>query len=125
MTWSSTAPLLLALAAFSPAQAQVAPPPETRAVEALRPDQVRFLSLFEELVETNTQASDGSCTLAARRMAPRMRSAGFAEAQTTVFVPDGHPDDGGLLAVLPGRDADAEAILLMAHIDVVEAPSDG
>lgn len=120
--WPLTAAVFVALVSSSPVHAQVAPP---GAFASLRPDQTRFLSLFRELVESNTQASNGSCTLAAERMAARMRAAGFTEAQTTVFVPDAHPDDGGLLAILPGRDAEAGAILLMAHIDVVEAPADG
>ena len=34
-----------------------------------RPDQLEFRGLFKELVETNTAASNGSCTLAAERMA--------------------------------------------------------
>ena len=32
-----------------------------------------------------------------------------------------HPKDGGLVAVLPGADASARPILLLAHTDVVEA----
>jgi acetylornithine deacetylase/succinyl-diaminopimelate desuccinylase-like protein len=32
-----------------------------------------------------------------------------------------HPKDGGLVAVLPGTDRAAKAILLLAHLDVVEA----
>ena len=35
----------------------------------LRPDQVAFLALYKELVETNTTLSAGSCTLAAERIA--------------------------------------------------------
>jgi acetylornithine deacetylase/succinyl-diaminopimelate desuccinylase-like protein len=35
-------------------------------------------------------------------------------------VPE-HPKDGGLVAVLAGSDPKAKAILLLAHLDVVEA----
>ena len=35
-------------------------------------------------------------------------------------VPD-HPKEGGLVALLPGSDPKAKAILLLAHLDVVEA----
>jgi acetylornithine deacetylase/succinyl-diaminopimelate desuccinylase-like protein len=38
-----------------------------------------------------------------------------------VFVPGGHPKEGGLLAVLHGSDPKAKAILLLGHLDVVEA----
>ncbi len=43
----------------------------------LRPDQLTFLALYKELVETNTTLSAGSCTLAAERLADHLKSAGF------------------------------------------------
>ena len=33
----------------------------------------------------------------------------------------GHPKEGGLVAIFPGREPNLKAILLLAHIDVVEA----
>lgn len=81
----------------------------------------QFRELYKELVETNTTFSAGDCTLAAQRMADRLKAAGFADSQLTVFTPPGRPKDGGLVAVLPGKDPKAKAILLLAHIDVVEA----
>jgi acetylornithine deacetylase/succinyl-diaminopimelate desuccinylase-like protein len=86
-----------------------------------RPDQLAFLSLYKELVETNTTLSAGSCTLAAARMAARLRAAGFAEADLHPFQGPGKPKEGGLVAVLHGRDPTARPMLLLAHIDVVEA----
>ncbi len=53
-------------------------------------------------------------------MAARLRGAGFAEADLRVIIPDGRPDDGNLVAVLRGRSRE-RAILLLAHIDVVNA----
>ena len=38
-----------------------------------------------------------------------------------VFTAPDHPKEGGLFAVFPGSDSKAKAILLLAHIDVVEA----
>ena len=81
----------------------------------------RFRSIYKELVETNTTLSAGDCTLAAQRMAARLKSAGYPDADLRVFVPEGHPKEGGLLAVLHGSDAKAKAILMLAHVDVVEA----
>ncbi len=81
----------------------------------------QFRSLYKELVETNTAHSVGSCTLAAERMAARLKTAGYADADLHLFAPEGAPKDGGLVAVLPGKDAKAKAILLLAHLDVVEA----
>jgi acetylornithine deacetylase/succinyl-diaminopimelate desuccinylase-like protein len=54
-------------------------------------------------------------------MAARLKSAGFKDADITMFsVPD-HPKEGGLVAVLPGSDPKTGAILLLSHLDVVEA----
>jgi acetylornithine deacetylase/succinyl-diaminopimelate desuccinylase-like protein len=81
----------------------------------------RFRSLYKELVETNTTLSAGSCTLAAERMAARLKAAGFPDADLHPFADPAHPKEGGLVAIYPGRDSKAKAILLLAHIDVVEA----
>jgi len=81
----------------------------------------RFRAIYKELVETNTTLSAGDCTLAAQRMAARLKLAGYPDADLRVFVPEGHPKEGGLLAVLHGSDPQAKAILMLAHVDVVEA----
>jgi len=81
----------------------------------------RFRETYRELVETNTTLSVGDCTLAAQRMAARLKAAGYPDGDLRVFVPEGHPREGGLLAVLHGSDSKAKAILMLAHIDVVEA----
>src|SRR3984957_10512690 len=101
-----------ALAAFS---AFAAPPQDTPAGEQ------RFRELYKELVETNTSLSVGSCTLAADRMAARLKAAGFPDSDLHPFAAPDHPKEGGLVAVFPGKDPKLKAILLLAHIDVVEA----
>lgn len=80
-----------------------------------------FRGLYKELVETNTTLSSGSCTLAAERMAARLKAAGFTDSQLTLFSTPEHPKEGGLVAVHPGTSKTAKPILLLAHIDVVEA----
>jgi acetylornithine deacetylase/succinyl-diaminopimelate desuccinylase-like protein len=114
--------LIRALAAASlllagSAQAQPAQPP------ALKPDPTRasFRALYKELVETNTTASVGSCTQAAQEMAAHLKAAGFPDSDLTLFTAPGFPKDGGLVAVLPGKDPKAKAVLMLAHLDVVEA----
>ena len=87
----------------------------------IRSDQQAFRELYKELVETNTTLSAGSCTLAAERMAARLRTAGFKEGDIRLFGVSEHPKEGGLVATLNGTDPKAKAILLLAHIDVVEA----
>jgi acetylornithine deacetylase/succinyl-diaminopimelate desuccinylase-like protein len=83
--------------------------------------EARFRALYKELIETNTTLSAGSCTLAAERMAAHLRAAGLADDYLYVFTAPGHPQEGGLVALYPGRDATARGVLLLAHLDVVEA----
>ncbi len=87
----------------------------------LRPDQVRFRDLYRELVETNTSLSVGSCTAAAAKMGVHLKAAGFTDAQLTYFSTPDHPKEGGLVAILPGTSKTAKPILLLGHLDVVEA----
>ena len=97
--------------AASAAVAQTAP----------RPDQIEFRSLYKELVETNTTLSAGSCTLAAERMAARLKAAGMPDSQLTLFAVPEHPKEGGLVVVYPGTSKTLKPMLLLAHLDVVEA----
>ena len=103
--------------AAAPASAQTAATP--------RPDQLAFRALFKELVETDTSVSTGSCTAAAEKIAARLKAAGFADDQVTLFKVDGYPLDGGLVAQLPGtsapNDSGAKPMLLLGHLDVVNA----
>jgi acetylornithine deacetylase/succinyl-diaminopimelate desuccinylase-like protein len=91
------------------------------AVAADRPGEASFRDLYKELIETNTALSSGSCTLAAERMAARLKAAGFPDSDLHPFAAPDHPKEGGLVAVYPGRDPKLKAILLLAHIDVGEA----
>src|SRR5271169_5695350 len=86
-----------------------------------QPGEARFRDLYKELIETNTTLSAGNCTLAAERMAARLKAAGMAHGDVQIFTAPDHPKEGGLVAVYPGRDPKLKAILLLAHIDVVEA----
>ena len=84
-------------------------------------DTTAFRALYKELVETNTSRSVGDCTVAAQRMAAHLKQAGYPDADVRLIVPDGHPKEGNLYAVLHGSDPAAKPMLLLAHIDVVEA----
>jgi acetylornithine deacetylase/succinyl-diaminopimelate desuccinylase-like protein len=89
--------------------------------EGVRPDQAAFREIYRELVETNTTLSAGNCTEGAQKMAARLRAAGYPDSDLHLFSTSEHPKEGGLVAILPGTDAKARPILLLAHIDVVEA----
>jgi acetylornithine deacetylase/succinyl-diaminopimelate desuccinylase-like protein len=88
---------------------------------AQQPGEAAFRATYKELIETNTTLSSGSCTLATERMAARLKAAGMREGDLHFIVPEGKPKEGGLVAVFPGADPAAKAILLLAHVDVVEA----
>ena len=83
--------------------------------------QARFRAIYQELIETDTSLSGGSCTLAAERMRSRLTEAGYAQGQFRVIIPEKFPRQGNLVGEIKGTDTSAPAILLLAHIDVVEA----
>ncbi len=86
-----------------------------------RPDQARFRALYKELVETNTTLSAGDCTLAAQKMAAHLKAAGYADADLHIFTA-ARPSQGRRAGRRPaGQRSQAKAILLLGHLDVVEA----
>ena len=100
------------LAAFGEPAAQAGPPSA---------DEAAFRALFQELVEINTTRSVGNCTQAAEAMRRHLLAGGIPPADMQILAPPEAPNDGALVAVLRGRDRSAKPILLLAHIDVVEA----
>lgn len=88
---------------------------------ALTPEQTEFRAIYKELVEINTTLSANNCNGAVDAMAARLRSAGFPDADIHIIAPPDRPTKSNLVAVLHGTDKKAKAILLLAHIDVVEA----
>ena len=82
------------------------------------PHDVRAREIFKQLVEINTTDSVGSTTLAAEAMAARFTAAGFVDADVGVFTPS--PRKGNLVVRYRGAGA-RRPLLLLAHLDVVEA----
>ncbi len=74
--------------------------------------------IFEQLIEINTPDSQGNTTEAAEAMAARLEAAGFPAEDRQVLGP--HPRKGNLVARLRGNGSRAP-LLLLAHLDVVEA----
>src|SRR5919199_100663 len=91
------------------AHAQSAAPPT--------PQQQLARDIFRELIEINTTEPLGT-TKAAEAVAARLKAAGFREEDVRVLGPNGRKQN--LVARLRGRGA-AKPILLLAHLDVVEA----
>jgi acetylornithine deacetylase/succinyl-diaminopimelate desuccinylase-like protein len=86
--------------------------------QTLTAQQQLAFDIFKELVEINTVTATGDTGRAADAMAARLRAAGFAGDDVQVFKPT--PRKGNLVARLRGTGA-RKPILLMAHLDVVEA----
>src|SRR5213078_1204591 len=76
---------------------------------------------YKQLIEINTTDSVGNITTAAEAMAARLKAAGFPAADVQVLGPD--PRKGNLVARLHGT-GQQKPLLLLAHLDVVEAKRD-
>jgi acetylornithine deacetylase/succinyl-diaminopimelate desuccinylase-like protein len=81
--------------------------------------QVLARELLRELIEINTTDSSGNTTLAAEAMAKHLLAAGFAEEDVQILGPA--ENKGNLVVRYRGRNFDRKPLLLLAHIDVVEA----
>jgi acetylornithine deacetylase/succinyl-diaminopimelate desuccinylase-like protein len=82
------------------------------------PDAVLAREILRELVEIDTTDSNGDNTAAAEAMARRLRAAGFPDEDLRVLAP--REKKGNLVARLRGTGA-RKPLLLLAHLDVVEA----
>jgi acetylornithine deacetylase/succinyl-diaminopimelate desuccinylase-like protein len=83
------------------------------------PNDARAREIFKELIEINTtDTPNGNVTRAADAVAARLKAAGFPAADVQVLGPD--PRKGNLVARLRGTGA-KRPVLLLAHLDVVEA----
>ena len=85
---------------------------------ALAPHQQLLREIYQELIEINTTNSVGDNTKAAEAMARRLIAAGFPAADVQVLAPA--PRKGNMVARLRGTGA-RRPLLLLAHLDVVEA----
>lgn len=101
--------LLLGVASAAPAAAQRATAPWDSVAR----------SLLHELVAINTTESSGSTLAAARAMARHMLDAGFPAADVQVIAQDARK--GNLVVRYRGRATGKKPILLLSHLDVVEA----
>src|SRR5881396_2651714 len=79
----------------------------------------RARDIFEQLININTTGSSGSTTVAANAMARRLLDAGFPAADVQVIGPEGSKNFN-LVARFRGTGTQ-KSILLLSHLDVVEA----
>ena len=101
-------PLLIFLS--PPATAHLPLPPQDKLLR----------EIYQELVEINTTDSVGSCTDAAKAMATRLKTGGYTDDEMQIIIPPGNAKKGNLVARLKGTGT-KKPLMLLAHIDVVEA----
>lgn len=82
------------------------------------PDQRLALEIYKEMIESKSGFSTGPTTPIAEAMAARLKSAGFPESD--IFLGGAIPTKYNLVVRYHGTGA-RKPILLLAHIDVVEA----
>ena len=75
--------------------------------------------IYEELIEINTAVTTGNVTTAAQAMARRFRAAGIPDGD--IFVGGPRPEKHNVVARIRGRSPARKPVLLLAHLDVVEA----
>ncbi|MGQ0643697.1 MAG: M20/M25/M40 family metallo-hydrolase [Gemmatimonadaceae bacterium] len=87
----------------------------------LTPDQQLARDIYKELIEIKTGVETGNITTAAVAMAKRFREAGIPEAD--IFVAGPRPEKHNVVARIRGKGGPnaRRPIMLLAHIDVVEA----
>lgn len=85
----------------------------------LSEQQILLRGIYKDLIAINTTDIDGNTTYAAKAMAARLRAAGYADEDVQVLVPE-DSRKGNLIARLRGT-GERMPLLLLAHLDVVEA----
>jgi len=86
----------------------------------LTPDQTEAREIFKELIEINSSYKGGSTTPAAHAIERRFLAAGFPASDVRVLGPVGDKDSS-VVVRMQGTSTTLKPILLIAHLDVVEA----
>ncbi|MGE0442641.1 MAG: M20/M25/M40 family metallo-hydrolase [Gemmatimonadales bacterium] len=103
-------PAVVTLALFALALPAAAQAPDPRALER---------AIFKDIIEINTSDSAGNTRLVAEKLAARLEAAGFPQADIRILGYE--PKYQSLIVRYRGRPGGARPIMLMAHMDVVDA----
>ena len=113
--------LLGSLSLAGPSSLAAQPRPAAPGAPAtLTPAQQAARAIYREMVEINTADSVGSVTKAAEAVAARFRAAGFPSADIHLVGPTDQPAKQNLVVRYRGK-GQGKPILLLAHLDVVQA----
>jgi acetylornithine deacetylase/succinyl-diaminopimelate desuccinylase-like protein len=80
-----------------------------------------FRAIYEEMVEIDSSPGTGSCTKVVRAVETRLKAAGFGADDYEVIIPPDRPDDGNIVAAIRAQSSSKKGVLMMGHIDVVDA----
>ena len=94
--------------------------PLSSGAQALTSSQIEARAIYEQLIDINTSYKEGSTSPAAHAMATRFLDAGFPAADIHVLGPAGDKDSS-VVVRMRGTSKTLKPILLLAHLDVVEA----
>jgi acetylornithine deacetylase/succinyl-diaminopimelate desuccinylase-like protein len=88
------------------------------AIASTGEQQKALFAIYKDLVETNTVHPNGDNTKAAQLAADYLRKGGFSDSDIRIVEPA--PKKGNLVARMKGT-GEKKPVLLLAHIDVVDA----
>jgi len=116
---SATAVVLICGIVAQPVAGQ--PASSVYSAGSLTPHQQLSREIYQELIEINTGVETGNITTAAVAMAARFKAAGIPDAD--IFVGGPQPTKHNVVARIRGKGGAGalQPVLLLAHIDVVEA----
>ena len=90
--------------------------------EEMTPDKLRFRALYEELVENQYNALGGKLYGPPRKLSRDISTPpGYPDEDVHIVVAPDEEKKGNLVAVLHGSNPQTRPMLLLAHLDVVEA----
>jgi acetylornithine deacetylase/succinyl-diaminopimelate desuccinylase-like protein len=87
---------------------------------AQTPNQIEARAILQQLIEIKTSYKEGSTSPAAHAIATRFLDAGFPAADVHVLGPAGDKDSN-VVVRMQGSSKTLKPILMIAHLDVVEA----
>src|ERR1051326_7136333 len=92
--------------------------PASVLAQSLTPDQRLLREIYKELIEINTSYFTGKTTPAAEAVAARLKAAGFPASD--IVIAGAAPHKMNVVARYRGT-GQKKPLLLLAHLDVVEA----
>ncbi len=85
----------------------------------LKPHQEKAHEIYKELIEIKSGVTTGNVTTAAEAMARRFHEAGIPDSD--IFLGGPRPEKFNVVARIRGRNPGRKPVILLAHLDVVEA----